>query len=165
MRTHSPQQTRRWAVPGLLLLCSFLLSGCSSGKAKVTGKVTSNNQPLPGGTIVFVPEAEGASGGGSAPIIDGEYTLTSSVPGKMKVYVVLPSGPPVPVIRGGGAPPGIGGGIPKDDPNIPKEAVSGGRGKALPPMPKILPKYLNANLTDYTVEIKKGSQELDIDFK
>jgi hypothetical protein len=148
------------------LLCSFLLTGCSSSKAKVTGKVTSNNQPLPGGTIVFVPEEEGAPGGGSAPIIDGEYTLSSSAPGKMKVYVVLPTGPPTPVIRGGRPPSGnVGAGVPKDDPNIPKEAISGGRGKPLPPMPKILPKYLNANQTDYTVEIKKGSQELDIDFK
>jgi hypothetical protein len=151
-------------IPFLLFLCSLLLTGCSSsGKVKVTGKVTINNQPLTKGTIVFVPTEEDAPGGGTAVIIDGEYSLTSTAPGSMKVYLVPPTvrgGPPA---RGGNPPSGTHG-VPKD-PDIPKDAASGKGPPTDLKLPKIPPKYLNANTSDYIVELKKGQQEINIDFK
>lgn len=71
---------------GAVLLCA--LQGCTSDRrATVSGKVTYLDKPLPGGTVVFVPEDKDKMGDRAPIQPDGTYT-TSGVPfGKMKVAV------------------------------------------------------------------------------
>jgi hypothetical protein len=99
-------------LPGLLLL-----AGCSGEGMKtavVKGKVTYQGNPVPGGTVTFVPDAGGPPATGEIRP-DGTFTMTTyksgdgAVLGKHKVFIVamedtsgkLPeerSGTPPPII-------------------------------------------------------------------
>lgn len=101
-----------WAgrrVAGLTLALPLLLltAGCSSN-GSVSGTVTFDGKPMPGGTVTFVGEG---GGGGSAQINakDGTYEITKLPKGKMKVSV-KPYEPPQ--MGGRGGPPGMGRGMP-----------------------------------------------------
>jgi len=87
---------RGWV--GLALLA---LVGCGSGESKlaaVQGRVFYRGQPVPGGTIVFVPDPERGGGGplaASEISADGTYTLHTgtrpgAVPGWHRVTVAHP---------------------------------------------------------------------------
>ncbi|HEV3078833.1 MAG TPA: hypothetical protein VGY66_03615 [Gemmataceae bacterium] len=74
--------TKLYLVP-LLLLAFFATSGCRKGEqrlAPVHGTIYYRQQPLKGGTIVFIPDADK---GGKGPMAraeikpDGTYTLTT----------------------------------------------------------------------------------------
>lgn len=93
------------------------LAGCGSGQldtAPVSGKVSFNGAPVPGGTISFYPI--GGEGGESRPASgvikpDGTFTLTTytdgdgAVPGKYNVGFSPPPTPEVEVPEGAHAPP------------------------------------------------------------
>lgn len=96
---------RAAASVGLMLLL-LALAGCGRGEVKlvpVQGKVLYRGQPLPGGTIVFVPDPER---GGAGPLAsseirpDGQYVLqtgsrSGAVPGWHRVTVAAPASSPV----------------------------------------------------------------------
>jgi hypothetical protein len=68
------------------ILC-FLSLGCNSGsaKAKIHGKVTLDGQPVPNGSIAFIPnDGKGQTAG--ALIKDGSYETELSV-GSMRVEI------------------------------------------------------------------------------
>ena len=77
-RNFTPQ--KRAAAIAACLSFAFLVSGGDKEEgptyAKVTGKVTLNGDPVPNGTVFFVP-IEGTEGGASSGAIgkDGTYTL------------------------------------------------------------------------------------------
>lgn len=71
-------------VAALLALVVPLAIGCGGGKGKVTGNVTVDNKPLPGGTITFHPSKGNAASG---EIIDGQYTVTGVPTGNARVSV------------------------------------------------------------------------------
>ena len=91
-------QDARFLGLSFALLACGLLAGCPRGAAAispVSGKVLYNGFPLPGGTIVFTPDA---SRGESGPIAhgmigsDGVYQLSTGetpgvAPGKYRVTV------------------------------------------------------------------------------
>jgi hypothetical protein len=80
---------KRFRRIGILgIVCSGLMVGCDPGPqplAPVTGQVTYQNQPLPRGTIVFVPDADRGNNGPLAQGIiqsQGRYSLqTEGKPG------------------------------------------------------------------------------------
>jgi hypothetical protein len=88
------QTRRRGGMGAGIIVCLFLL-GCSpSGDmqtAPVKGKVTYNGQPLPSGTVMFVPTQGPAATGEIRP--DGSYSLGTygtsdgAVLGKHKVTI------------------------------------------------------------------------------
>ncbi len=97
---------RGWV--GLALL---VLAGCG-GEAKlatVQGKVFFRGQPLPGGSIVFVPDPERGGGGPMAVGeigTDGRYTLHTGVkPGAVPGWHRVTVAPPA---RGPGLPSALG---------------------------------------------------------
>jgi len=103
----------RLGKAGSLLCLALLAAGCSSN-GSVSGKVTFNGAPMPGGTVTFVPEGGGA-GGGSASINpeDGSYSIDKLPKGPMKVTVkaytppaVGPMGGKMGKDKGFGPPPG-----------------------------------------------------------
>jgi len=66
-----------------LLASLALFAGCGSSNPlvyPVTGLVTFNDQPLPTGTVVFVPKAGGPPAQGEIGA-DGRYTLTTFTAG------------------------------------------------------------------------------------
>jgi hypothetical protein len=90
------QRNRYWlarlAVLGCILTC-LALAGCGAGKADLSGTVTYQGKPLPGGIVVLIPE-QGGKGGGTAPIQkDGTFSFTGIIPGKMLVAVQVPHPP------------------------------------------------------------------------
>src|SRR5262245_33681227 len=62
------------------LLVMLLLTGCSSGERtyQLSGAVTYDGKPVPGGHIIFEPDTNAANNGGSgfAKIKDGHYDTT-----------------------------------------------------------------------------------------
>ncbi|HEY7424028.1 MAG TPA: carboxypeptidase-like regulatory domain-containing protein [Gemmataceae bacterium] len=76
----------------LVLSFGLLVAGCSD-KGDVSGKVTYNGKPLPGGIVTFFPSSRG--GVFNAKINeDGSYSLSKVPAGKMKITVVSTSSKP-----------------------------------------------------------------------
>ncbi len=156
------------SMRGPALLCTMILACIAAGcggktKTKVFGKVTVGTQTLDGGTLVFMPEDEGPGGGTAQIDQDGNYTLTLTKQGTMKVYVYPPTpSDPASTLRGG--PPKDRAGPPKDV-GAPPGAASGRTGVAKKSTVNIPKKYTDPKLTDLVVEIKSGEQELPIHFK
>ena len=79
-----------------LVAASLAVAGCGPkiSRCVLSGSVTSDGEPVPTGTVLFVPENPDPKlqvSGGSADIVDGKYTLTPEtglVPGKYKVQVI-----------------------------------------------------------------------------
>jgi hypothetical protein len=127
-----------------LLLAPFLAIGCGGGnKAKVTGKVVANGQPVTGGTVMFSPIAGSAEEG--APALgevksDGSFALGTenpgdgTVPGKHRV-TYSPPAQTAPEWDGYGTPP-----------------------PAPPPSP-----YAGMEPKEKEVEVKAGSNDITID--
>lgn len=143
-----------WVVVlGLLML----VAGCSS-KASISGKVTYNGEPMPGGSITFMPVQGG--GGGTAKIDpkDGSYEMTSLPTGKMKIGVapivqpVMPRG-----MKPYGPPPGSG---------APPEALKGlnsgsTEGKHVP----VPQEYTDPESSSLEVEVKSGKNTHNVELK
>ncbi len=78
----------RFAVLGGLLAAA---AGCGPDVASVRGKVTLDGQPVDGGTIAFLPAAEGVAA--DAPVRAGEYDVPADRnlrPGNYRVEVRWP---------------------------------------------------------------------------
>jgi hypothetical protein len=73
----------------VLLFLGFLVSGCSSSKGTVSGKVFYKGKPLPKGSVTFLLESGGAYGSGIKA--DGSYTIEKVPAGKVKIIVTVPS--------------------------------------------------------------------------
>ncbi len=70
-----------------LLAFVFLLPGCGSQTATVSGTVTYNGTKVSTGWITFNPDGEAGPGGGAA-ITDGAYQVEKLKPGKKIVQIV-----------------------------------------------------------------------------
>ena len=77
-------------IVGIALACALLCAGCNSGsgKAKIHGKVTLDGQPVPTGSIAFIP-ADGKGQTAGAIIKDGLYETEVSA-GAMRVEIHYP---------------------------------------------------------------------------
>jgi hypothetical protein len=143
----------RCGWPVLLLL----LAGCSS-QGTITGKVTYQGNPLPSGTVTFVPEQGGQAV--TCDIRDGEYKVTKISPGPAKIAVSTPSNPGE-----------VKSFINKMQPPEMKEKMAPGKSppagfdkSAEPPKPVPIPKKFNdPNNSGLTYTVKSGSQVHDID--
>ncbi|QDV66708.1 hypothetical protein Poly24_03950 [Rosistilla carotiformis] len=91
---HSLSKSLCWPI---CVLFATLLSGCDQGglqRYRVSGEVTIQGEPAPGGSIIFTPDtAKGNSGPqGSANIVDGKYDTASGgigvVGGPHRVLVI-----------------------------------------------------------------------------
>ena len=138
----------RWLLVSLCVSLPCLATGCGESRGKVAGKVTmSNGEPLPGGTITFVPVSGKGNIASTSISPDGKYEL--EVPsGECKISVDnrnVGKTPPAPIGAGGGGnapPPGVGGAGVKTGPpggmggaGV-KTGPPGGGAKAGPPQDK-----------------------------
>jgi hypothetical protein len=153
----------------LFLSLAVLATGCG-GSGTVSGKVYYNNQPLPGGTVVFW-NADGKGTKKSEIQPDGSYKIEDMPSGQVKIAVVTdylkPSG-------GRGSPgqaPGQGKApkMPMPPPDkLPEGADMGNVYKnARPPGEKyvpIPPDYEDTAKTTLEYTVTKGPQEHDIRF-
>jgi len=105
-----------FAAVGLLAL-----SGCGSKSNSIKGKVTFNGQPVTGGSLTFLPQADGASGGSEVgkPAAanvgaDGSYSVVpgsdggGAITGKNRITYSAPVAEPPPGVEykpGQGPPP------------------------------------------------------------
>jgi hypothetical protein len=82
-----------------LVVAAGLLAGCGDSAERryaVSGTVTYKGQPIANGLISFMPRGTDASAGGSA-IVNGKYTIPSSVgllAGEYDVVVSVPTATP-----------------------------------------------------------------------
>lgn len=115
---------------------AFLLAGCGSNHATVTGTVQWKDQPLSGGSVTFV---DSAGKGKSFPIDkDGKYKATDLVPGKYRLAVVTPK-LSTPVV------------------------LPGDKGKATPTPTVIVDAiYGSADTSGISYELKVGIQEINV---
>jgi hypothetical protein len=77
----------------LLLLCVAALGGCGESFAELSGKVTLNDKPLPGGTVVFATE-DGSKMEQVAIKPDGTYSSNKIPYGNLRVGVLPPAKSP-----------------------------------------------------------------------
>jgi hypothetical protein len=139
-----------WVVLfGLLVL----VAGCSR-KASVSGKVTYNGEPMPGGYVTFSPVEGGGGGTGSIDPKDGSYEIPDLPPGKMKIGVKPAQAPSMP--RGM---PNYG---PPKDSGAPPDAMkglnAGSKGKYVP----VSPEVLDPTTSSLEFEVKSGKNTKDI---
>jgi hypothetical protein len=149
---------------GLLLL----VAGCgpSKPKADVSGKVTYQSKPVPGGNVIF-EASDGKQFTGSIDPADGAYTVLGiEVGGEMKVAIenksLQPQGAAMnpmadPSKFGGKQPP------PGSGPMKPPEGITmtGGTGKYI----QLPSKYYDPKTSGITFTPQKGKQEFPIDLK
>jgi hypothetical protein len=71
------------------VLCLAGLAGCGgTGQAEVEGTVLHDGQPIPGGSIAFLPADQGRAAGGT--ILDGRYHIPAKfgpAPGRYRVEI------------------------------------------------------------------------------
>jgi hypothetical protein len=137
------------ALPVLLLVAWGC--GSKSTTSEVTGKVTYQNTPVPGGQITFYPAKGVPMSVGIDP--DGSYTITDLEPGEVTVTVSTESLNPdkkTPEYggrgRGGASPP---------PPNM---AGGGGGGKYV----KIPDKYAKQETSGLKTTVTKGKNKYDV---
>jgi hypothetical protein len=126
------------------LVAAVLIScGCGGGRPKtaaVHGKVTYKGQPVPHGSIVFIPDSATVATGEIGP--DGSYTLTTfrkgdgAIPGAHKVVITA-----LEDTRGRGIEPGNA------------------------PPPLVPRKYMNRLTTDLQAEVKEEDNTIDFDLQ
>ena len=122
---------------GLGLALLLVATGCNqSNLAKVTGKVTYNDEPVTSGTITFAAEDKPAAYGDLQP--DGSYELQTekpgdgATPGSYKVFVV--------------AMQDQGGALPEERSPL--------------PAPTIPIKYTSLATSDLTAEVEPGKENV-----
>jgi hypothetical protein len=109
-----PFRFRRQAF--LIIACLWLIAGCDErtpALAPVSGKVSYLNQPLPRGTIVFVPDADRGNNGPMAQGTiqsGGIYTIQTggkpgAIPGWYRVTVIAVEDAGIGYYRSGGSTP------------------------------------------------------------
>lgn len=137
-----PTLGRQLGLPLLFLV----LTGCSSGTGKVTGKVTLNGVPLTSGIVRF----EGASRIETAPIrSDGTYEMFQAPVGEVKICLENAQTPPSAEDEGTADPMAV---AQKRRKTYTKVATTG----------LIPPKYARAETSGLTFTVTRGAQEHDI---
>lgn len=76
---------------GVILLAVWVL-GCGTGKspyptARLEGKVTLDDKPIPEGNLQFVPQGGSRAPVTGAPIVDGRYVADAVPCGQLRVLV------------------------------------------------------------------------------
>jgi hypothetical protein len=126
---------RTLVLQAVLAITTFVLAGCGSkplAKIAVKGKVWYRGQPLPGGTIVFAPDAERGNNGPLAKgtiAADGTFALAPETAAGWYRIAVAP--------------------LPSDSTSAP--TVSN-------PYPGLPARYRNPNLSGLNGEIKPGTE-------
>jgi hypothetical protein len=116
-------------------------TGCGSGQGTVTGKVTLDGKPLPGGLVSFYDVEDQTRSSGINK--DGTYSVSNIAPGKTKVTVLTV-----------GERRGI------------REPEDGSRAKnSLGEYVPIPAKYSDMNHSGLTLDVHSGSQPFDIALK
>jgi hypothetical protein len=144
-------------VLALSFLAAALVCGCSGSKvpdttAEVTGTVTYNGKPVPGGMINFVATKGGYSGGGNIDE-NGNFKATTVPVGEVKITVDNSM-----LNRGRGVPAGgRGPGLKRPDAAGPEEV----KGHYV----DIPNKYANVDTSDLTYTVTKGAQKHDVELK
>jgi hypothetical protein len=140
-----------WVVVlGLLLL----VAGCRR-QASISGKVTYNGKPMPGGSITFIPVEGG--GGGTARIDpkDGSYELPNLPVGKMKIGVTANREPAMPGGKRGYGPP--------KDSGAPSEAMKGASDSTGGQSVVISPEFTDPQGSPLEFEVKPGKNTHDVE--
>lgn len=134
------------AAAGLLAVSLACAAGCNSdpGKGTISGKITVNGKPLPGGMITFLPEG-GKRDPFSAAIVNGEYSVPDVTAGPAKAYITSHQGEEPPPIGKGDITP------------VPRP---GRKGKAEVPA-----KYGNPDTSGLALTVQKGDNTFDADLK
>jgi hypothetical protein len=149
---------RPWCRPAfpLWLLIAAVACGCSGGSktpstAEVSGKVTFNGQPVPGGMITFVATKGGFSSGGKIDE-NGMYKVPSAPVGEVKITVDNS------MLMGKGR------GAPAQGPMLKRpgaEQAEEMKGHYI----DLPAKYAQADKTDLTYTVVSGAQTKDIELK
>jgi hypothetical protein len=147
---------------GLCVALSLgLLTGCGSksapvGSASISGRVTYNNKPVGGGTIVF--HAKEGKGSYPSPLSkDGTYEITGLPPGPMVITVETESANPQ--RKSTNYPGGGGKGAKVDSEYAAAMAKMGGPAKGAAPTGeyvRIPAKYNNARTSPLSITIEEG---------
>ncbi len=132
-----------------LVVLVLAAAGCGPAKAKISGVVKYNGEPLPSGTITFLSDAGNKQVKG-ADIVDGKYTIPDFYAGPAKVTVTTQKPPG----RGGTPPPGVA--VIEPPAGSPAPAPPG----KYVPIPR---KYANPENSGLTYDIKAGEQTKDFD--
>jgi hypothetical protein len=132
--------------------------GCGDGRfdvSPVRGKVVYNGQGVPKATVIFFPVDPSdeelakmrpfayADGGGQFELktyVDGD----GAPPGKYRVSIIAPMGPP-----------------PKSSKDRPADEVAVTGGSAVGVPPAIVQKYANVDTAGIEVEVKDGQNDLE----
>jgi hypothetical protein len=124
---------------GCLLLAAIIAGGCKPRIGNVSGTVKFDGKPLPGGTITFFDEKNGAFS--SAIEANGSYSVTGVRSGRARIAVAVPM--PIPIESS--SMPGI---------------------KITPPtvdVPKIPDKYHSAEKSGLVCDVRGGDQAFDVE--
>jgi hypothetical protein len=133
-----------------LLLSVIVLTGCGGGLVSLSGKVTLDDKPLPGGSVVFV--TEDGSKTEHVPIKpDGTYSSDRVPSGNLRVAIVAP--PPSPASF---MPKGVT--TPANNPNA--ASLQGGG----PPV-KVPDKYLDPAKSGLTFKADGSQKTFDVVLK
>jgi|SRR5579864_4424398 len=126
-------------LSGGLLLLAVVAGGCKPRTGNVSGTVKFDGKPLPGGTITFFDDKNGAFS--SAIEADGSYSVTGVRAGRARIAVAVPL-------------------------SIPFESSSMPGIRIEPPkfdVPKIPDKYLGAETSGLACDVRGGDQAHDVE--
>jgi hypothetical protein len=107
-----PVCQQRLSLLSVLIIFVATFCGCSEAqpqRAAITGSVSINKQPVPEGTIKFVPTGDTKGTSAGAEIVDGEFTIPAEngpTYGKYKVEIHWSKKTGKQVEMGSPAPPG-----------------------------------------------------------
>jgi hypothetical protein len=139
-----------WRVTGLWATLALSLAGCGGPyTGAVSGKVTYQGKPLPGGLVTFV-HPDGRIGQGQIQE-DGTYSVPKAPGGDVKVTVRTV--PPIPAMPAAIRLPG---------------GVGGGKSETVYPAGKYTPipkKYADVSTSGLSLTVRRGSQEFDINLE
>jgi hypothetical protein len=135
----------RSTARGMLALSLLVLAvgGCGKSTGNVSGKVSYQGKPLPGGYVNFMSEGEQGSFKASGIKEDGSYSVSGLAVGPAKISIQGLSARRLADL------PGQGG---KDEKTQQKEVY-------------VPDKYGNAETSGLKYEVKPGSQSYDIELK
>jgi hypothetical protein len=126
----------------------LVVSGCSGGdelpREAVSGTVTLDGQPLPGGVIQFTPASPDIPQGGGSPITGGRFSIARAqglVPGSYRVTINAASSETV---------------VPKGEPVEPGKPAEPGRPTRTARPKELIPAKYNAQ-SELKAEVKKGT--------
>ena len=155
----------------VLLVLPLTVLGCGKSAGKVSGKVTKNGSPLPGGFVLYESADGKVKLSGQIKPEDGSYTIPNVPVGEGKFGVdnsSLQQGG-----TGGGMPMGMPGGMPAGADamkNLPKgqgppeEIKAQVNMAAMGKYVQIDPKYASPKTSGFTYTVKRGNND-DVDWQ